>query len=101
MDYVAILTSRASVSASERDGALARRAMWTYPAGISLIAEYWPMSSDVTVVSIFSTDDFAAVMELTLEWNDVFDINVYPAVTWNEGLELGGQIFPRLHRMQP
>jgi hypothetical protein len=101
MDYVAILAPRTNVSAADRDAALARRASWQYPAGITLIAEYWPLSAQVTVVSIFSTDDFGAVMELSLEWNDVFEINIYPATAWDQGLALGGEIFPRLHRLQP
>jgi len=100
MDYVALLRFRASVSAADRDAALMRRAGWQYPAGIKLIAEYWPSSSDVQVVSIFSTDDFAAIMELQFEWNDVFDIDVSPAVSAETGLQIGPDVFGRLQRLQ-
>jgi hypothetical protein len=76
MEYVALLRFRPSVSGAERDAALARQATWQYPAGVSVIAEYRPVSADVQVVSIFSTDNFASIFEFELEWSDVFDINV-------------------------
>lgn len=100
MDYVALLKFRSSVSAADRDAALMRRAQWQYPAGVRVIAEYWPVAADLQVVSVFSADDFSAVMELVLEWGDVFDINVYPAVSADEGLRIGGEVFGRLTRFQ-
>jgi hypothetical protein len=100
MDYVALLKFRSSVSAADRDGALMRRAEWQYPASIRSIAEYWPSASDVQVVSIFSTDDYSGVMELILQWNDVFDIDVYPAASAEEGLRIGPEVFGRLTRLQ-
>jgi len=100
MDYVAFLTFRPSVSSADRDAGLARRAAWQYPAGITPIAEYWPMAASVQVVTIFSADDFAAVMELTLQWNDIFDIAVHPAVSAAEGLRIGQEVFARLPRLQ-
>jgi hypothetical protein len=101
MDYVALLSFRSSVTGAERDAALVRRAGWEYPKGISVTAEYWPMSSDVQVVSIFSTDDVAAVMEFEFEWNDVFDIDVSPAVSAKDGLRIGPDVLGRLKRLQP
>jgi hypothetical protein len=101
MDYVALLSFRASVPAAERDGALMRRATWQYPAGIRVIAEYWPAAADVQVVTIFSADKFDDVMQLVFEWNDVFDIDVHPATSADEGLRIGPEVFGRLARMQP
>ena len=100
MDYVALLKFRPSVPAAERDGALMRRAAWQYPKGIRVIAEYWPIASAVQVVSIFSADTFEPVLELELEWSDVFDIDVHPAVTADEGLRIGSELIGRLPRMQ-
>jgi hypothetical protein len=54
-----------------------------------VIAEYWPLSSAVQVVSILSAESFEKIMELVFEWNDVFDIDVYPAVSADEGLRIG------------
>jgi len=101
MDYVALLRFRASVPGAERDGALMRRAAWKYPDGIRVIAEYWPTSSDVQVVAIFSADSMDSLMELEFEWNDVFDIDIHPAVSADEGLRIGPEVFGRLSRMQP
>ena len=100
MDYVALLTPRSSTTSEQRDGALMRRASWEYPAGIKVIAEYWPSSAAVQVVSIFSADSYAAIWELVSEWNDVFDINVYPAISAAEGLKVGPEVFGRLSRLQ-
>jgi hypothetical protein len=100
VDYVALLKFRSSVPAAERDGALMRRAGWQYPKGIRVIAEYWPIASAVQVVSIFSADTFEPVLELELEWSDVFDIDVHPAVAADEGLRLGSEVIGRLPRMQ-
>ena len=100
MEYVPLLRFRSSVSGAERDAALARRAAWQYPAGVSVIAEYWPASADVQVVSIFSTDNFASIFEFELEWSDVFDIDVSPAVSADEGLRIGADVFGRLKRLQ-
>ena len=52
MDFVALLKFRSSLTAAERDAALARRATWKYPEDIRVIAEYWPLSSAVQVVTI-------------------------------------------------
>jgi len=100
MDYVALLTFRSSVTAAERDGALIRRAGWKYPDGIRVIAEYWPAAAGVQVVSIFSADNFAAVMEVELEWSDVFDIDIHHAISAEEGLQVGAEVMGRLTRMQ-
>lgn len=100
MDYVALLRTRSSIPSGERDAALVRRTTWKYPAGVQVKAEYWPMSSDVQVVTIFSTDDPAVIWEVVAEWNDVFDIDVSPAVSAEEGLRIGPDIFGRLSRMQ-
>jgi len=100
MNYVALLRYRSSVPVAERDAALVRRTAWEFPAGITSIAEYWPLSSDVAVVSIISTDDIAALMELQFEWGDVFDIDVSPAVSAEDGLRIGPEVFGRLSRLQ-
>jgi len=100
MDYVARLTFRSSVSGADRDAALMRRTAWEYPAGIRVIAEYWPLAADLQVVSIFSADDIAAVWELAAEWEDVFDIDISPAVSAETGLEIGPGVFGRLRRLQ-
>ncbi len=101
MDYVGRLTFRSTVGAAERDAALMRRATWEYPSGIQVVAEYWPMAANLQVVTIFSADDIAAVWQLVAEWEDVFDIDVSPAISAAEGLKVGPDVFGRLSRLQP
>jgi hypothetical protein len=100
MDYVGRLTFRSSVGATERDAALMRRTTWEYPTGVRVIAEYWPMAADIQVVTIFSADDIAAVWELVAEWEDVFDFDVSPAISAEDGLKVGPEVFGRLNRLQ-
>lgn len=100
MDYVGLLKFRDGLSAAERDGALMRRTQWQYPSDIRLIAEYWPSAENFQVVTIFSADDYASIMELVFEWNDVFDIQIYPAISAEEGLKIGPDVFGRLPRMK-
>src|SRR3978361_2557470 len=100
MEYVALMRFRPQVSAEERDRALLRRAAWVYPEGIRPIAEYWPVADHVQVVTIFAAETFAPVMEVEFEWNDVFDVSIFPAVSAEEGLRIGPEVFGRLSRLQ-
>ena len=45
-----------------------RRATWSHPAGLTPIAEYWTASGPVTIVAVFAADDYAPIMEFTLQW---------------------------------
>ncbi len=83
------------ISREQIDGALIRRAGWSYPAGITVQAEVWPASTDPAVVTIFSADDFAPIMEVRLAWGDVVDIDVYPAIGLDDGLRVGAEIMSR------
>ena len=58
------------------------------------------MSGDLQVVTIFSADDIGAVWEVVAEWEDVFDIDVSPAISAEEGLKVGPGVFGRLQRLQ-
>ena len=100
MEYVAFLRFRQSVSAADRDAALSRRASWQYPDGVKVTTEYWPLSGECQVVTVFAADSFAPIMEIVFEWNDVFEISVFPAVSAEEGLRVGPEVFGRLPRMQ-
>ena len=42
----------------------------------------------------------AAIWELQAEWSDVFDIDIAPAVSAEEGLRIGPDVFGRLQRLQ-
>ena len=101
MEFVALLKFRPSVPAAERDAALMRRAGWQFPDGLKVISEYWPLSGEYQVVTVFSAETVAPIMEVEFEWDDVFDMTVTPAVSADEGLRIGPEIFGRIPRMQP
>ncbi len=100
MEYVALLKFRPSLSPAERDAALMRRASWQYPDGVKVTTEYWPFSAEYQVVTVFAADSFAPIMEIVFEWNDVFEFSIFPAVSAEEGLRVGPEVFGRLPRMQ-
>ena len=100
MEFVALLKFRPSVPAAERDAALMRRAGWQYPEGLKVISEYWPLSGEYQVVTVFSAETIAPIMEVEFEWDDVFDMTVTPAVSADEGLRIGPEVFGRIPRMQ-
>jgi hypothetical protein len=95
MDYVMLLRWKQGLTRDQRDGALMNRAGWNYPSGVKLIAEYWPAAEDPAVVSIFQTDDFAALMEVEFTWGDTFDITVIPAISAEDGLKIGPDVMGR------
>jgi Protein of unknown function (DUF3303) len=100
MDFVAHMKFRPSLSAAEVDGAMIRRASYEYPEGVKLIAEYWPISSASQVVAIWSADSIDRILEMALEWDDVFEIDVHPAISAEDGLRAGPEIFARLPRLR-
>lgn len=73
--------------------ALGRRAEWQAPEGTTQIAEYWSPKGSPTVISIFETEDAATIDIITSTWMDVLEVDVFPVVTWEEGLEKLSQHF--------
>ena len=71
---------------------MARRLQWQHPEGIRPVAEYWLLSSEVTVVTIVEADSVQPIMAVTVQWADVFDITVVPAMTGDEGLQWAQQM---------
>ena len=88
MLFVALLNAKAG---SPKDR-IARRAQWQYPEGMKPIAEYWLQTATPSVVGIFEADDIAPILATTAEWGDVFDIDVFPAISSSDGLELAKQM---------
>lgn len=96
MQYVILLDWRTEATGEERDGALMRRAGWSYPEGMNVIAESWTGSSSPAVVVIAEADDFAPLMEFDFTWGDVFVITMHPAVSAERGLEIGPEVMGRV-----
>jgi hypothetical protein len=68
---------------------VARRADYSYPAGVTPIAEYWPagVGSDTpAVVAIYEATDFAPFLGQEMLWSEYFDMRWFPIVSADEGI---------------
>jgi hypothetical protein len=77
-------------AAAER---VARRANWKAPW--SNATEYWLHTNapnEPAVIAIIETDDAAPIMKAMLEWEDVFNITIFPAITAEQGLRLASEM---------
>ena len=95
MIYVWQASMKSGLSREQMDGALTRRASWSYPEGMNVLGEYWLGGHRPAVISIFEADDFSPIMELALTWGDVFEIVCEPACTPEQGLQWGPSILER------
>jgi hypothetical protein len=93
--YVMTFEWQPGLTREQRDGALARRAQWEYPAGFSAEGEFWLGAESPAVVVVFQAESFAPIMEVALAWGDVFQISTYPAVTAADGLAMGATALER------
>ncbi|CAA9453930.1 MAG: hypothetical protein AVDCRST_MAG28-2124 [uncultured Rubrobacteraceae bacterium] len=64
-----------------------RRLQWQYPQGITPVAEYWVHSSELSVFAVVEAESAEPLAAMRMEWDDVFEIDVFPVVTAEEGLE--------------
>jgi len=85
MLYVALM----KIFEGKNNAALAKRLQWQSPEGVNVVAEYWLETPDPLVIAIFETESKAAMMQFTTAWNEYFAITIVPAITAEEGLELG------------
>jgi len=83
-----LFVSLLRTSAGTPQETAARRLKWQYPEGVRVVAEYWLQTSDPAVIAVFEADSVAPILAINVEWGDVFDITVVPAVTAEEGLAL-------------
>ncbi len=65
-----------------------RRLQWQYPEGINILAEYWLETDSPRVVSIVEADSMAPFGAIRMTWGDLFEIDVFPAVTAEQGMEM-------------
>ena len=85
----AVLLKPKGASPQER---IARRLQWEHPEGVRPVAEYWLQSTELSVVSVVEADSVQALMAMTVQWADLFDITVVPAMTSDEGLQWARQM---------
>ena len=96
MLYVMLADWKSGLSREQQDGALGRRAQWQFPAGVNVVGEYWLGTHSPVVVAAFEADTYEPILEISLTWQDVFDLHFYPATTAEEGLQTGQQVMQRV-----
>ena len=85
MLFVNLMSLKTHLTRQQIDDASQRRARWTYPPGLQLIAEYW-IQGTPQVISIVEAETIGPVLAANYTWADVYDINTHPALTVNDGL---------------
>ena len=83
MIFVSLLEPKAGTMA-ERVG---KRMEWQYPEGARVIGEYWLYTNDPRVILICEADSIEPIAAMFAAWEDLFNINIYPAVTAEQGME--------------
>ena len=73
--------------ATFREGG-ARRLRWSPPEGMNVVAEYWLETGSPRVIAIVEAESVAPFGRLRMEWVDLFEIDAYPAVTAEQGMEM-------------
>jgi hypothetical protein len=76
---------------SKRRG-FARRLQWQYPEGANVVvAEYWLETEAPRVVAVVEADGMDPFGQIRMDWGDIFEIEVFPSVTAEQGLEMARQ----------
>ena len=85
MLFVALLKTRPASTFQEGG---TRRLAWEYPEGVNVLAEYWLETYSPGVVSVIEADSVAPFGALRMDWGDLFAIELVPAVTAEQGIEM-------------
>ena len=88
MLFVALLKPRGTATFQE---GVARRMQWDYPEGVRVLGEYWLETESPRVVAVMEADSMDAFGQIRMHWNDMFEIEVFPAVTGEQGMEMTRQ----------
>jgi hypothetical protein len=62
-----------------------------YPEGADVLAEYWLETESPRVVAVIEAQSMDAFGQIRMDWGDTFEIEVFPAVTAEQGLEMARQ----------
>ncbi len=85
MLFVALLTLRPGTTFQEGG---ARRLQWQYPEGVNVLGEYWLETDSPRVVSIMEAEGMAPFGAIRMDWGDMFEIDVFPAATAEQGMQM-------------
>ena len=92
MLFVSLFSLKPGASPAQ---SLPRRMEWKPPEGVKQVAEYWLQHNNPRIIAVFEADNIAPIMAVNMQWADLYDITVVPAVTGEEGLKLAKQMMPK------
>jgi hypothetical protein len=55
---------------------------------MNVLAEYWIETDSPRVVSVVEAKSMASFGALRMAWGDLFEIDVFPAITADQGMEM-------------
>ena len=55
------------------------------------MAEYWLETEAPRVVAVMEAESMDAFDQIRMDWGDMFEIEVFPAVTGEQGMEMARQ----------
>jgi hypothetical protein len=88
MLFLTLLSTRPGNTFQEGVG---RRLQWSYPDGANVVAEYWLETESPRVVAVVETESMEPFGQIRMDWGDMFEIEVFPVVTAEQGLEMARQ----------
>jgi hypothetical protein len=88
MLFVALLKPRGTTTFQE---GVARRMQWDYPEGVRVLGEYWLETETPRVISIMEAQSMDVFGQIRMYWGDMFEIEVFPAMTGEQGMEMARQ----------
>lgn len=91
MLFNAVSTIHSHLDQAARHQGLARRAEWSYPAGVKVHHEVWRATAP-EVITTFEADSYEQIMSIQLFWQDFMQINVSPATLPEQGLQIGAKL---------
>lgn len=92
MIYVVLASMKES--ATRRD-AMKRRLEFHFPDEVKIVGEYWLQATRPQVITIVDTGSPAAITATIAQWDDLYELDVFPALPAEEGLELAKHLFAR------
>jgi Protein of unknown function (DUF3303) len=91
MLFVVLLSTKPGNTFQEGVG---RRLQWDYPEGMNGLAEYWLETESPRVVSVVEAESMEPFGQIRMDWGDMFEIEVFPVVTAEQGLEMARRAMP-------
>jgi hypothetical protein len=88
MLFVALLKNRAAGTFQE---GVARRMQWDYPEEANVLAEYWLETEAPRVIAVMEAENMDVFGQIRMDWGDMFEIEVFPALTGEQGMEMSRQ----------